>query len=59
LRRTRRSRLPLETARAEFDREYLRDLLAETGNDMRAAADLAGVHVKSLERLIRRYQMQK
>ena len=59
LRRTRRARLPLETARAEFDREYLRDLLADSGNDLRAAAELAGVHVKSLERLIRRYQLQR
>jgi transcriptional regulator with GAF, ATPase, and Fis domain len=58
LRRT-RGRLPLETARAEFDREYLRDLLAETGNDLRAAAELAGVHPKSLERLIRRYQIER
>ena len=58
LRRT-RGRLPLETARAEFDREYLRDLLAETGNDVKAAAELAGVHPKSLERLIRRYQIEK
>ncbi len=59
LRRTRRGRLPLDTARAEFDREYLRDLLADTGNDVRAAAELAGVHPKSLERLIRRYQIQR
>ena len=59
LRRTRRARLPLETARAEFDREYLRDLLADTGNDLRAAAEQAGVHPKSLERLIRRYQLQR
>ncbi|HVK77399.1 MAG TPA: sigma 54-interacting transcriptional regulator [Kofleriaceae bacterium] len=59
LRRTRRGRLPLETARAEFDREYLRDLLADTGGDVRAAAELAGVHPKSLERLLRRYQIEK
>jgi transcriptional regulator with GAF, ATPase, and Fis domain len=58
LRKT-RGRLPLETARAEFDREYLRDLLTETGNDLKAAAELAGVHPKSLERLIRRYQIER
>ena len=58
LRRTRRGRLPLETARAEFDREYLRDLLTDTGGDLRAAAEQAGVHPKSLERLIRRYHLR-
>ncbi|MBE7448496.1 MAG: sigma 54-interacting transcriptional regulator [Kofleriaceae bacterium] len=57
LRRTRRARLPLETARAEFDREYLRDLLDDTGHDLRAAAALAEVHPKSLERLLRRYKL--
>ncbi len=59
LRRTRRGRLPLETARAEFDREYLRDLLTDAGHDLRAAAEQAGVHPKSLERLLRRYQLSR
>ena len=58
LRRTRRGRLPLETARTEFDREYLRDLLTDTGGDLRAAAEQAGVHPKSLERLVRRYRLR-
>ncbi|MBP8811023.1 MAG: sigma 54-dependent Fis family transcriptional regulator [Kofleriaceae bacterium] len=58
LRRTRRGRLPLETARAEFDREYLRDLLTDTAGDLRAGAELAGVHPKSLERLLRRYHLR-
>ena len=57
LRRTRRGRLPLETARTEFDREYLRELLTDTGHDLRAAAEQAGIHPKSLERLLRRYQL--
>ena len=55
LRRT-RTRLPLEAARAEFDRAYLRDLLTDCGGDIRAAAEQAGVHPKSLERLLRRYR---
>ncbi|MBK9030943.1 MAG: sigma 54-interacting transcriptional regulator [Myxococcales bacterium] len=58
LRRTRRGRMPLEAARAEFDREYLRDLLTDTGGDLRAAAEQAGVHPKSIERLVRRYRLR-
>ena len=58
LRRSRRGRMPLETARAEFDREYLRDLIADTGGDLRAAAEQAGIHFKSLERLVRRYRLR-
>ncbi|MEZ4404834.1 MAG: sigma 54-interacting transcriptional regulator [Kofleriaceae bacterium] len=57
LRRT-RTRLPLEAARAEFDRGYLRELVADAGGDLRAAAEAAGVHPKSLERLLRRYQLR-
>ncbi len=55
LARTMGSRLPLEAARAQFDREYLRDLLAATDGDLRRAAELAQVHPKSLSRLLRRY----
>ncbi len=55
LRRT-RARLRLEDARADFDRAYLRELMTDTGGDVRAAAELAGVHPKSLERLLRRYR---
>jgi transcriptional regulator with GAF, ATPase, and Fis domain len=55
LRRT-RTRLPLEAARAEFDRAYLRDLMTDCNDDIRAAAEQAGVHPKSLERLLRRYR---
>ena len=55
LRRT-RARQPLEAARAEFDRAYLRELMADAGGDVRTAAEQAGVHPKSLERLLRRYR---
>ena len=55
LRRT-RARLPLEAARAEFDRGYLRDLMTDAAGDIRVAAEQAGVHPKSLERLLRRYK---
>jgi transcriptional regulator with GAF, ATPase, and Fis domain len=55
LRRT-RTRLPLEAARAEFDRAYLRDLMTDASGDIRVAAEQAGVHPKSLERLLRRYR---
>ena len=38
--------------------EDLRDLLTDTGGDLRAAAEQAGVHPKSLERLVRRYRLR-
>jgi DNA-binding NtrC family response regulator len=46
---------PLEEARAQFDREYLRDALAAAGGDVNRAAELARVHPKSFARLLRRY----
>ncbi|HTJ44620.1 MAG TPA: sigma 54-interacting transcriptional regulator [Kofleriaceae bacterium] len=52
------ARLPLEQARAEFDREYLRDVMAAAQHSIPHAAQLAGVHPKSLERLLRRYKLR-
>ncbi|HLU67515.1 MAG TPA: sigma 54-interacting transcriptional regulator [Kofleriaceae bacterium] len=50
---------PLEEARAQFDREYLRDALAASGGDVTAAAELAQVHPKSFARLLRRYGIER
>jgi transcriptional regulator with GAF, ATPase, and Fis domain len=50
---------PLEAARAQFDREYLRDVLARAHGDLTRAAALAGIHPKSLERLLRRYGLPR
>jgi DNA-binding NtrC family response regulator len=55
--RTWHQRLPLEQAREQFDREYLRDLLAAAQGSIPHAAHAAGVHPKSLERLLRRYRI--
>jgi DNA-binding NtrC family response regulator len=57
--RTWHARLPMEQAREQFDREYLRDLLAATQGSITHAAHLAGLHPKSLERLLRRYRIAR
>jgi len=57
--RTWHARLPLDQAREQFDREYLRDLLAAAQGSIPHAAHMAGIHPKSLERLLRRYGIQK
>jgi transcriptional regulator with PAS, ATPase and Fis domain len=49
------SRQPLAVAREEFDRNYLRELLAATQGDIPRASEIADVHPKSLTRLLRRY----
>jgi len=56
--RTMRERLPLEQAREQFDREYLRDTLAAAQGSIAHAAAAAGIHPKSLERLLRRYKLR-
>jgi DNA-binding NtrC family response regulator len=53
------ARLPLESARAQFDRDYLRELMNAAGGDLGRAAELAQVHPKSLSRLLRRYGVQR
>jgi transcriptional regulator with GAF, ATPase, and Fis domain len=57
--RTKKVQLPLEQARAQFDREYLRDALDAAAGDVKRAAEAAGIHPKSLERLIRRYKIPR
>jgi len=46
---------PLKEAKARFEREYLEAVLRRTGGNVRRAAEIAGVHQKSFERLLRRY----
>jgi transcriptional regulator with GAF, ATPase, and Fis domain len=48
----------LRAARTEREREYLTDLLRATGGDLDDAARIAGVHRKSLERLLRRHKLR-
>ena len=50
---------PLKEAREQFDREYLRDILAAAQGDPNRAADLAQVHPKSFARLLRRYGVSR
>jgi DNA-binding NtrC family response regulator len=48
----------MRAARAEHEREYLTQLLAHTEGDLDAAAAIAQIHRKSLERLIRRLKLR-
>jgi len=57
--RTMHTRPPLKAAREQFDREYLRDVLAAAHGDVQRAAEVAQVHPKSFERLLRRYRVPR
>ncbi len=59
LSRTLGTRPPLQVAREQFDRDYLRDILSATGGNLKRAADIADVHPKSLARLLRRYGISR
>jgi DNA-binding NtrC family response regulator len=48
---------PLRATRETADREYLEHVLAVTNGDLDQAAAIAGVHRKSLERLLRRHRV--
>jgi DNA-binding NtrC family response regulator len=48
-------RLPLEELKRRFEREYLVKLLARYPKDRTKAAEEAGIHPKSLQRLLRRH----
>jgi DNA-binding NtrC family response regulator len=50
--------LTLRAARAEREREYLVDLLRATEGNLDRAAEIADVHRKSLERLIRQHKLR-
>ena len=54
-----RGRLPLQLAREQFDREYLRELLTNASGDVKRAAEVAEIHPKSLARLLRRYKIER
>lgn len=51
-------RLPLEEAKRRFEREYLVHLVTRHQGDFKAAAEEAGIHPKSLQRLIRRHALR-
>jgi transcriptional regulator with GAF, ATPase, and Fis domain len=53
------SLLGLQASRERFDREYLRDVLAKTNGNVKEAAEIAQIHPKSLERLLRKYKVSK
>jgi DNA-binding NtrC family response regulator len=54
---TLRKRIPLRAARQEREREYLAELLRGTDGDLEEAAAIAEIHVKSLERLMRKHKL--
>lgn len=51
--------ISLRDARAEFDREYLKRVLQVAGGDVKRAAEIAEIHPKSLERLMRRLDIKR
>ncbi len=51
--------ISLRDARRVSEREYLRRLVASSGGDLDRAARLAGLHRKSLDRLLRQYGMAR
>ncbi len=53
-----RKEITLRAARDERDKEYLADLLRATEGNPDEAARIAGIHRKSLERLIRRHKLR-
>jgi DNA-binding NtrC family response regulator len=54
-----RKRVSLRAARDQTEREYLEDLLRSTDGDLDAAAEVAEVHRKSLERLLREHGIRR
>jgi DNA-binding NtrC family response regulator len=58
-RRADRSPVQLEEAKRRFEREYLIKLLSRYPNDNVKAAEEAGLHPKSLQRLVRRHGLRK
>lgn len=51
-------RLPMRVATEEFEREYLIELVKSAGRSVAAAAQIAQVHPKSLERLLRKHGLK-
>lgn len=48
----------MRVAAEEFEREYLIDLVRSSGRNLAAAAQLAQIHPKSLERLLRKHGLR-
>jgi two-component system, NtrC family, response regulator GlrR len=51
-------RLPMRVATEQFEREYLNELLRASGRNLQAAAAIAQIHPKSLERLLRKHGLR-
>ena len=49
------ARMPLKDAKEAFERRYLEELMSRHKGDIKAAAEHADLHPKSLARLLRRY----
>lgn len=54
----RRGRLPMRIAVEDFEREYLIDLVRGAGRSIHTAAQIAQIHPKSLERLLRKHGLR-
>ena len=54
-----RKRVSLRAARDQTEREYLEDLIRSTDGNLDEAAEIAEVHRKSLERLLREHGIRK
>lgn len=51
-------RMPMRAAAERFEREYLIDLLRVAGRSVQRAAEIAEVHPKSIERLLRKHGLR-
>jgi DNA-binding NtrC family response regulator len=49
--------VPIRDAREQFERQYLTELMAKHPGDLDAAAEVSGMHPKSLARLLRKYDL--
>jgi DNA-binding NtrC family response regulator len=51
--------LTLQEARAQAEKKYLRDLIAETGGDIQAACRVAGLSRSRLYDLLNKYDIRR
>ncbi len=56
---SRSAQLPMQAAREQFDRHYVREVLDAAEGDVRRAAGIAKIHRKSFERLMRKHGIQR
>jgi two-component system response regulator GlrR len=52
-------RVSLRAARDQTERQYLADLLRATDGDLDRAAEIAEIHRKSFERLLRKHNLRR